>query len=151
MSAVADRHARFLELGIEVLVLSVDSVYVHKVWNENELSRMVEGGAPFPMVCDVSGKVGKLYGVFDEDLGIDERGSFIIDPEGAVAGYEVLTAPVGRNIGELLRLFQAFQYVRANRKEFTPADWEPGMDTLKARMSLVGHVWEAWKPGGKKG
>lgn len=138
-------------MGVEVFTLSVDSVYIHKVWNENELSRMVEGGAPFPMVCDVAGKVGRLYNVFDEEVGIDERGSFIVNPEGIISGYEVLTAPVGRNIDELLRLFHAFQYVREHQKELTPAGWMPGMDTLQARMSLVGHVWEAWKPGGKKG
>ncbi len=149
MSAVADKHARFEELGVDVIALSVDSVYVHKVWNDNELSLMVPGGAPFPMANDVSGNIGRAYGVFNEEVGIDERGSFIIDPDGVIVGYEVLTAPVGRNVDEILRLFVAFQYVRANKKEFTPAGWQPGMTTLKARMALVGKVWEVWKPGGK--
>jgi alkyl hydroperoxide reductase subunit AhpC len=149
VSAVADKFAEFQSLGVDVLVLSVDSVYVHKVWNDSELSLMVPGGAPFPMVNDVSGNVGRIYNVFNEEVGIDERGSFIIDPDGVIVGYEVLTAPVGRNIDEILRLFAAFQYVRANKKEFTPADWKPGMTTLKARMALVGKVWEVWKPGEK--
>jgi alkyl hydroperoxide reductase subunit AhpC len=151
VSAVADKHPRFRELGVEVIVLSVDSVFVHKVWNDSELSRMVEGGAPFPMACDVAGSVGRVYGVFSEDVGIDERGSFIIDPEGVVSGYEVLTAPVGRNVDELIRLFQAFQHVRTHKKEFTPAGWVPGTETLHASMQLVGRVWEVWKPGGAKG
>lgn len=151
MSAVADKHAEFVQMGVRVFVLSVDSVYVHKVWNDTELSRMVEGGAPFPMVCDVAGRVGRLYDVFNEQAGVDDRGSFIINPEGIVSGCEVLTAPVGRNIDELLRLFHAFQYVHEHHKELTPAGWMPGMETLRAHMSLVGHVWEAWKPGGNKG
>ena len=28
--------------------MSIDSVFVHKMWNDNELSKMVEGGVPFP-------------------------------------------------------------------------------------------------------
>ena len=29
--------------------MSTDSRFVHKIWNEAELSKMVEGGIPFPM------------------------------------------------------------------------------------------------------
>ena len=36
------------------------------------------------------------------------RGRFIIDPEGIVQGYEVLTPPVGRKVLESLRQIQAF-------------------------------------------
>jgi alkyl hydroperoxide reductase subunit AhpC len=41
--------------------------------------------------------VGKAFGVFDEEAGVETRGRFIIDPDGVVQGYEVLTPPVGRN------------------------------------------------------
>jgi peroxiredoxin (alkyl hydroperoxide reductase subunit C) len=35
------------EFGVEVLSVSVDSHFVHKMWQDNELSKMVEGGVPF--------------------------------------------------------------------------------------------------------
>ena len=44
--------------------MSIDSVFVHKMWNDNELSKMVDGGVPFPMLSDASGKIGRLYGAW---------------------------------------------------------------------------------------
>jgi len=126
--------------------MSIDSVFVHKMWNDNELSKMVKGRVPFPMLSDAGGKVGKAFGVFDEDAGLETRGRFIIDPEGVVQGYEVLTPPVGRNVQETIRQVQAFQLVRGSKgKEATPSGWKPGKLTLKPRPDLVGKVWEVWK------
>ncbi len=131
---------------MEVLSVSIDSVFVHKMWNDNELSKMVEGGVPFPMLSDAGGRVGKVYGVFDEDAGVENRGRFLIDPDGAVQGYEVLTPPVGRNIQETLRQIQAFQFVRKSKgKKATPSGWQPGKVSLTPGPDLVGNVWKVWK------
>lgn len=147
MSAVADKYGAFQKLGVEVLSMSVDSVFVHKMWNETELSKMVEGGVPFPMLSDGGGKVGEVYGVYDEDAGVDTRGRFLIDPDGVIQGFEVLTPPVGRNVEETLRQIQAFQLVRETEgAEATPSGWRPGDPTLKPGPDLVGRVWEVWKP-----
>ncbi len=116
------------------------------MWNDNELSKMVEGGVPFPMLSDAGGKIGRLYGVYDENAGIDVRGRFIIDPDGIIQGYEVLSPPVGRNVLETLRQIQAFQHVRNSKgTEATPSGWRPGKLTLKPGPELVGKVWEIWK------
>jgi peroxiredoxin (alkyl hydroperoxide reductase subunit C) len=122
-------------------------MFVHKMWNDDELSKMVDGGIPFPMLSDAGGKIGGLYGVFDEAAGVENRGRFIIDPDGVCQGYEVLTPPVGRNIAETLRQVQAFQLVRASKgTEATPSGWRPGKKTLKPGIGLVGKVWEEWNP-----
>ena len=108
---------------------------------------MVEGGVPFPMLSDAGGKVGQVYGVYDENAGVENRGRFIIDPDGVVQAIEILIPPVGRNEAELLRQVQAFQLVRASKgKEATPAGWQPGQPTLKPGPDLVGKVWKVWKP-----
>lgn len=121
-------------------------MFVHKVWNEYEISKMVTGGVPFPMLSDPGGKIGSLYGVYDEENGIDVRGRFIIDPDGIIQGLEILTPPVGRNVLETLRQIQAFQHVRATQgTEATPSGWKPGKPTLKPGLELVGKVWEVWK------
>ncbi len=147
MSAVADRYDELQKLGVEVISVSVDSVYVHKMWNDYELSKMVEGGVPFHMASDTAGNVGRVYGVYDEDLGVELRGRFIIDPDGVIQAMEVLTPPVGRRLDETIRQIQAFQHVRATKgAEATPASWQPGQPTLKPGPALVGKVWEVWKP-----
>jgi alkyl hydroperoxide reductase subunit AhpC len=126
--------------------MSIDSIFVHKMWDEKELSKMVNGGVPFPMLSDAGGRVGKVFGIFNEDQGVENRGRFIIDPEGIVQAYEVLTPPVGRNISEAIRQLQAFQLVRNSKgKEATPSGWRPGKVTLKPGPDLVGKVWEVWK------
>lgn len=134
-------------MGVEVLAISVDSRFVHKMWQEFELSKMVPGGVPFPMLSDPGGKIGQVYGVYDEEAGVDIRGRFIIDPDGIIQAMEVLTPPVGRNPDELIRQIKAFQHVRSTGgAEVTPSGWQPGKATLKVGPELVGRVWEVWKP-----
>jgi len=125
--------------------MSVDSVFSHKIWQEEELSKMIEDGVPYPMLSDAGGKVGKLYGVYDEDAGVNIRGRFIIDPDGIILAMEVLTPPVGRNVAELIRQVQAYQHVRETG-EVMPSGWQPGKPTLKPGPDLAGKVWKVWKP-----
>jgi peroxiredoxin (alkyl hydroperoxide reductase subunit C) len=133
-------------MGVDVLSVSVDSHFVHKMWQDHELSKMVDGGVPFPMLSDGSGNIGKVYGVYDPDAGVEMRGRFIIDPDGVVQAIEVMTPPVGRNVSELIRQIHAFQLVRKTKgAEATPSGWEPGKPTLKPGPDLVGKVWEEWK------
>ena len=80
--------------------MSVDSRFTHKIWQEEELSKMVEGGVPFPMLTDAGGRIGTIYGVYDEEAGVDIRGRFLIDPDGVIQAMEVMTPPVGRNFSE---------------------------------------------------
>ncbi len=135
----------FEKLGVTVLSLSTDSRFVHKIWQEEELSKMVKGGVPFPMLSDAGGLVGSVYGVYDEQAGVDIRGRFIIDPDFVIRAMEVLTPEVGRNPRELLRQIKAFQHVAATG-EVTPSGWEPGGITLNPGPDLVGKVWEVWQP-----
>lgn len=132
---------------MEVIAVSVDSMFVHKVWDEEELAKMVDGGIPYHMASDGAGNIGKVYGVYDEAGGVDVRGRFIIDPDGIVQAMEALTPPVGRKVDEALRQIKAFQLVRKTKgAEATPSGWEPGDPTLKVGPDLVGKVWEVWKP-----
>ena len=126
--------------------MSADSMFVHKMWVDDELSKMITAKTvPFPMLSDGGGNVGKMYGIYDEASGVDVRGRFLIDPDGNVQAYEVLTPPVGRNVSETLRQIQAFQLVRESKgTEATPSGWRPGKPTLKPGPGLVGKVWEVW-------
>jgi alkyl hydroperoxide reductase subunit AhpC len=125
--------------------VSVDSVYSHKVWNEIELSKMVAGGIPFPMLTDANGSIGKMYDVYDSPNGKNLRSTFIIDPKGFIHGMELLTPPIGRSSEEILRQLQAFQNY-AQSGELAPCDWHPGEKTLVESVEKVGHIWEEWKP-----
>ncbi len=145
MSAVADKYEELKALEVEILSASTDSRFVHKMWQEHELSKMVPGGVPFPMLSDAGGRIGSVFGVYEEAAGVNIRGRFLINPDGVILAMEVLTPEVGRNVGELIRQVKAFQHVRATG-EVTPSGWQPGKPTLKPGPDLVGKVWEVKKP-----
>ncbi|MBU1708074.1 redoxin domain-containing protein [bacterium] len=144
MAAVAAKHDEMKALGVQVLSASTDSRFVHKIWQEEELSKMVPGGVPFPMLSDAGGKIGTVYGIYDSAAGVDIRGRFIIDPDGVIRAMEVLTPEVGRNVSELIRQVKAFQHV-VKTGEVTPSGWVPGKPTLKPGPELAGKVWKEWK------
>lgn len=147
MSAVAANYQQLQDLGVEVISVSVDSHFVHKIWNDVELSKMADGGVPFHMVADQAGNVGRAFGCWDESQGVELRGRFIIDPDGVIQAMEVLTPPVGRKLAETIRQIQAYQHIRAtDGKEACPAGWEPGKTTLTPGPDLVGNVWKVWNP-----
>ncbi|MEO0278554.1 MAG: thioredoxin-dependent peroxiredoxin [candidate division WOR-3 bacterium] len=143
---VATKYEEIKSLNAEVIGISVDTVYVHRVWQEYELSKMIDGGIPFPLASDLGGNVGSQYGVYDDIRCLNLRGTFIIDPDGVLQAVEINNAPVGRNADELVRKLKAFQFVReTGGKEVCPAKWEPGKPTLKPSVDLAGKVHEVYK------
>jgi peroxiredoxin len=69
----------------QVLAISVDSPYAHKVWATRE-------GYDFPLLADFwpHGAVAQSYGVFNEQIGAANRGTFLIDRTGVVRFAEML-------------------------------------------------------------
>ncbi len=118
------------------------------MWDEQELTKMTSNEvAPFPMLADAGGNLGRVYGVYNQELGINVRGSFLIDPEGIVQSCEILSPAVGRNLDEMLRQVQAYKLVRENEgTQATPMGWVPGKDVLTPNEELVGNVWKVWSP-----
>ena len=92
------------------------------------------------MLADPTHSICKDFGVLIEADGLAERGTFIINPEGKIVGYEVTAGNVGRNAQELLRKVQACQFVHAHGDQVCPANWKPGSETLKPSLDLVGQL-----------
>lgn len=145
LAAVATIQEELSDIGVQTLTCSIDTIFSHKMWDETELSKLVKGGIPYPMLWDVGGNIGRMYGVYDEKSGLNGRGVFIIDPDGNVQALEVTANPLGRNFDETLRKVRALQHIRKTN-EAAPAGWQPGDQTLKPGAELVGHVCEIWKP-----
>jgi len=134
---LADNYAKFQELGIEVLSVSTDTAFVHKAWHDNsETIKKIQ----FPMIADPTAKICKAYGTYIPEEGLSLRGTFIIDPDGKLKAYELNDNSIGRSSAELLRKVQAAQFVRTHGGEVCPANWQPGKDTLKPGLDLVGKI-----------
>ena len=133
----ADNYDEFRAAGAEIVSFSTDTVYAHKVWKE--ISSAVKK-VRFPMGADPTGRISRVFGVYNEETGLAERGTFIIDPDGVVRSIEIVDGNIGRNASETLRKLKALQWVREHRGEVCPAKWEPGKQTLKVNISLAGKI-----------
>ncbi len=134
---LADKYEEFKSLNTEILSVSTDTVFVHKAWKDNsETIKKIK----FPMVADPTGRVCKKYGTYIHDEGLSLRGTFVIDPEGKLKAYEVHDNSIGRSTNELLRKIKAAQFVEEHGDQVCPVNWEPGNDTLKPGMDLVGKI-----------
>ncbi|MGN6792096.1 MAG: peroxiredoxin [Streptosporangiaceae bacterium] len=80
---------------VEVLTVSVDSVYAHRAWADQE-------GYEFGLLSDFwpHGDVARSYGVFDDALGLATRGTFIIDKSGVVRWKVINAIPQARDLAE---------------------------------------------------
>lgn len=144
VSAAAENYEAFEFLGVEVLTISIDSPYVHKAWMEQELKNISAESVKFPMASDVSGKIGTLYGVYDEQLLMNHRGCFIIDPDGIVQSVIINSPSVGRSYEELFRLLNGLIHVRKSPHESLPCDWMPGDPVLVPSADMVGKIHGVW-------
>ena len=90
------------------------------------------------MLADPAHVLCKDFDVLIESDGMAERGSFIVNPEGKIVVYEINAGNVGRNADELLRRLRACQFVAEHGDQVCPAKWQPGAETLKPSLDLVG-------------
>ena len=134
---LADKYEQFQQLGVEVLSISTDTVFVHKAWHDNSPTI---GKIKFPMVADPTGGICNAYGTLIPYEGLSLRGTFVIDPDGVLKAYELHDNSIGRSSDELLRKIKAAKFVRENGGEVCPANWQPGKETLKPGLDKVGKI-----------
>ena len=134
---LANKYSEFKAANCEVYSVSTDTHFVHKAWQDaSETIKKIE----YPMLADPTGVLSRGFEVMIEEVGLAERGTFIVNPQGEIVAYEVVAGNVGRNADELLRRLQALQFVAENPSEVCPAKWEKGKETLKPGIDLVGKI-----------
>ena len=112
--------------GVELLGLSIDSVYAHIAWVRN-IEEHFGIEIPFPVIADLDKKVATLYGMImpGESKTETSRCVFVIDPEGVVRAMIFYPLTTGRSMPEILRLIDALQTADKHHVA-TPANWHPG-------------------------
>jgi peroxiredoxin (alkyl hydroperoxide reductase subunit C) len=129
-------------MGADIVTVSTDTQFVHLAWrkSEKELAQV-----RYLMGADPTGKLSRLFGVYDEGTGLALRGTFIVSPEGKVLNAEVNLYNLGRNIDELMRKFKANLYMARKANEVCPSKWrDEGDKTLvNPGPRMVGKVHEA--------
>ncbi len=137
LEEAAKYHEEFRGLGAEIMSVSTDTAFVHKAWHDNSPAI---GTVKYPMLADPIGAVCRQFGTYIEAEGLSLRGTFLIDPEGVLKTIEIHDNSIGRSARELLRKLKAAQFVATHSGNVCPASWEPGEDTLKPGIDLVGKI-----------
>ncbi len=114
---------QFQDRDAQVLGVSIDSEFVHLAWRQNnkELNAL-----PFPMLADIKRELSGNLGILDDEAGVSQRATYIVDPEGIVRFVMVTDLSVGRNVAEVVRVLDALQ-----TDELCPCNWQKGEDTIK--------------------
>jgi len=137
LADLAEQHAALAAMGATVISVSTDTKFAHLAWRNSEgLLKDVQ----YTMAADPTGKVSRMFGVYDEASGLALRGTFIINPEGKLASSEINFYNVGRNAAELVRKMEANVHLAANPTEACPARWTKGAKTLTPSAKMVGNV-----------
>ena len=130
-----EKYQEFKKVNCEIYAISTDTHFAHKTWHDiSENISKIE----YPMIGDPTHTLTYDFDVFDENDGLAQRGSFIIDPEGKIVIYEVNAGNVGRNADELLRRLLACQFVYKHGNDVCPAKWQPGNQTIKTSIENIG-------------
>ncbi len=127
--ALDRRMAKFKELGVEVMAVSIDSQFSHLAWRNTPIDKGGIGQVKYHMVADVKHDICKAYDVESEG-GVAFRGAFLIDKQGVVRSQIINDLPLGRDIDELIRLVEALQF-HEEHGEVCPAGWQKGDAGMK--------------------
>jgi alkyl hydroperoxide reductase subunit AhpC len=89
-------------MDVQILQISADTVPSLKAWSEQL------GGIPFPLLSDYwpHGAVGKAYGVFNEERGMNARSVFLVDANGIIRHSHVYpqgTIPESKDLLDRLK------------------------------------------------
>ena len=129
ITAFSDQVALFEKLNCQVIGCSIDSQFSHLAWTERDRKQGGLGEIKYPLLADISKKTTTSYGCLNSE-GIAFRATYIIDDKDVVQHVSLNNLSVGRNVEEVARLVEAFQFT-AKHGEVCPAGWTKGKDSMK--------------------
>jgi peroxiredoxin 2/4 len=130
------RLAEFKEKNCEVIGVSVDSKFTHLAWKKTSVEDGGIGNVQYPLVEDLNKNIARSYGILlNNEVAL--RGLFLIDTRGFVRHSVINDLPLGRSVGEALRMLDALQFVETHGGEVCPANWQEGQESMKASPAGV--------------
>lgn len=142
--SLAKHKSEFDELGVELIGLSVDSVFSHLNWIE-----WIEDYAgitvDFPVIEDMSMSVSQAYGMIDGNSvnSASVRACFFIDPDQNIQAVIHYPMQVGRSVEELLRVQKALITTYQNDIS-VPAGWQPGDEVMETTVNQMMEKPSGW-------
>jgi len=124
--AFAEIYPDLQKRNVQLLGLSIDSVYSHIAWVRN-IEEKTGTKIPFPVIADLDKAVATKFGMImpGESKTETSRCVFIIDPKGVLRAMIYYPLSTGRNMDEIMRVIDALQTTDKHGVA-TPANWRPG-------------------------
>ncbi|TNJ46518.1 peroxiredoxin [Tamlana fucoidanivorans] len=134
-----------------VIGASCDTPEVHFAWLNTAKNNGGIEGVTYPILADSNRNLSSILGIlditsetFDEESGtvqvegdnVTYRATYIIDEDGVVQHESINNMPLGRNVGEYIRLVDALTHVQ-EKGEVCPANWEEGKEAMHANRNGV--------------
>lgn len=133
----------FEKRNVQVIACSTDTEQSHWGWLNMDKNDGGIKGVKYPVVADTNKTISYNYGVLAGDWDYTDeghlaaegemiayRGLFFMDKEGVIRHETVNDLPIGRNVDEILRIVDAWQFFEENG-EVCPANWKPGEEAMK--------------------
>ena len=142
--ALAKEQDKFAEMDVQLLGLSVDSVYSHMGWIE-WIETKFNLSINFPVIEDVSMDIARAYGMIDaySDTTSTVRACLFIDPAQKVQALIHYPMHIGRSVDELLRVQRALIDTYQTAK-VAPANWGPGDAFMQSAADSVSGGTKGW-------
>ncbi|BCU66715.1 peroxiredoxin [Sulfolobales archaeon HS-7] len=131
----AQVYDEFKKLGVEMIGMSVDSIYSHLQWLQ-DIENRYGVTIPFPLIADPDKKLARMLDIIDEASGVTIRAVFLVNPEGVIRFMAYYPIEYGRKIEEMLRITKA-AIVNYKAKVSLPADWEPGKEVILPTATTI--------------
>ncbi len=122
----AERQADFDKRGVQLIGVSIDSIYSHIAWIRS-IESIFGKKVTFPLIADLDTKVANAYGMIHPGASSTAavRAVFVIDPNQVTRAMIYYPLTTGRSIDEIIRLVDALQ-LSTEKGLATPANWKPG-------------------------
>ena len=105
---IADKYEELQSRGVEVFSVSTDTHFTHKAWHD---SSDTINKIKFAMIGDPTGEITRNFDCMRETMGLADRATFVVDPEGIIQAMEITSEGIGRDADDLVRKVKAAQYV----------------------------------------
>lgn len=133
--ALDHRMDEFTKRNVEVVSVSIDSQFAHHAYRNTPVDKGGIGPVRYTMAADVNHAICQAFGV-EHDAGVALRGAFLIDKQGIVRAAMINDLPIGREVDEILRLFDAIQF-NEEHGQVCPAGWRKGQKGMNASPAGV--------------
>lgn len=134
-----------------VIGASCDTNEVHFAWLNTPKDNGGIEGVTYPILADTNRNLSNILGILDvestsyseetdsviiEGSNVTYRATYLVDETGKIFHESVNDMPLGRNVGEYLRLIDAYTHVQT-KGEVCPANWEEGKEAMTADRNGV--------------